>query len=469
MSDTAAQDTSRRTALIVVCCTSFITPLMLSGVNVAIPAIAETMQADAVLLSWIPTAFLLTTAVFLLPAGKLGDILGRRKMYITGMVIVTLGSLLAALAGNIHVLIAGRFVQGLGTSLIATSGLPMLISLFPANRRGSVVGLTTSCVYFGLTGGPLIGGLCTDYLSWRALFVVHVPVVLVLFWVTLTRLQGEWTGESERRLDLAGAVLFGAGISALVYGLTKLPNLYSLGLILPGLALLTGFFQYEKRLSDPLLDVRLIFENRLFLFSILAALLLYSASYGLSYLMSLYLQYIQGLSAKIAGLVLVAQPIMMALLTPFTGRLSDRIEPRLLATAGLLLNITGYALLSLSDADTSLLYIILCLLTTGTGFALFSSPNMNAIFGAVGKGQLGTASGITNTVRVVGQMFSMAIITVVFAMNMGKVRITPELHPLLMDNISFCLGISALLAALAMLSSSLRGNMHKESRVRGQV
>lgn len=460
MEESAAQDTSRRIALLVVCTTSFISPLMLSGVNVAIPAIAETLHADAVLLSWIPTAFLLTTAMFLLPAGKLGDILGRRRMFMAGLGVVAAGSTLAALVGDIHLLIACRVIQGFGTALIATSGLPMLVAMFPGQRRGSIVGLTTSCVYFGLTGGPLIGGLCTDYLSWRAIFVIHVPVVLLLLAVTAKKLGDETPAGDGRRLDVTGAVLFGAGISALVYGLSKLPNLYSLALILPGLALLTGFFRFEQRQDDPMLDVRLFFENRLFLFSTLAALLLYSASYGLTYLMSLYLQYIQDLSAKAAGAVMIAQPLMMASLSPFTGRLSDRIEPRVLASTGLILNATGYALLSLCDTDTSLVYIILCLLTTGTGFALFSSPNMNAIFGSVAREQLGTASGITSTVRVVGQMFSMAIITVVFAMNMGKVRITPDLHPVLLHNIGVCLSISAGLAVLAMLSSSLRGNLH---------
>ncbi len=460
MDEADAQAVNSRIALMVVCTTSFITPLMLSGVNVAIPAIADAMQADAVLLSWIPTAYLLTTAVFLLPAGKLGDIFGRKRMYVTGMAVVSLGSLLAATAGDIQLLLAGRVIQGLGTSLIATSGVPMLVSIFPGHRRGSVVGMTVSCVYFGLTGGPLIGGLCTDYLSWRAIFLIHVPVVLVLIGLTLKKLRGEWTGNTDQRIDVRGAVLFGAGISALVYGLSQLPQWHSAWLIAAGLGLLIGFFRFEHGVRDPILDVRLFYENRLFLFSTLAALLLYSASFGLTYLMSLYLQYIQGLSAQAAGLVMISQPIMMALLSPFTGRLSDRVEPRVLASTGLILNITGYALLSLCNTDTSLVYVIACLVTTGTGFALFSSPNVNAILGSVSRDQLGTASGITSTVRVVGQMFSMAVITLIFALNMGKVQITPDLYPELLHNINVCLTISAILAAFALLSSSLRGKLH---------
>ena len=460
METQATEQSTGRIALILVCTTSFITPLMLSGVNVAIPAIAADFHADAVLLSWIPTAYLLATAMFLLPAGRLGDLVGRKKMYVAGIAVMALGSALAAAAGDIRFLLGCRVIQGLGTSLIATSGIPMLVSIFPSRRRGSVVGMTTASVYFGLTGGPLIGGLCTHYLSWRAIFLIHIPVLLILIGLTLKKLRGEWTGDTEQRFDFGGAVIFAAGISSLIYGLSLLPAPRSAWLILLGLTLLVGFFQLEKRIRDPVLDVSLFFQNRLFLFSSLAALFLYSASFGLSYLMSLYLQYIKGMSANIAGMVLMSQPVMMATLSPFTGRLSDRIEPRLLASAGLILNMTGYFLLSLSGMDTHLIYIILCLFTTGIGFSLFSPPNINAILGAVRREQLGIASGITSTMRVLGQMFSMAVITTIFAVNMGRVEITPKLYPILLHNVQVCLVIASGLAAVALLCSLSRGDLH---------
>jgi EmrB/QacA subfamily drug resistance transporter len=460
MSAPATEQTNPRIALILVCITSFITPLMLSGVNVAIPAIAADLRADAVLLSWVPTAYLLATAMFLLPAGRLGDLLGRKKMYLSGMAVMVVGSALAATAGDIRLLLSCRVIQGVATAMMATSGVPMLVSIFPSQRRGSVVGMTTASVYFGLTGGPLIGGLCTHYLSWHAIFLIHIPVMLILIGMGLKFLHGEWTGDREQRFDLAGAAVFAVGISSLIYGLSLLPATHSVWLILIGLTLLIGFVRLEKRVTDPVLDVRLLFDNRLFLFSSLAALFLYSASFGLSYLMSLYLQYIKALSANMAGVVMMSQPVMMALLSPLTGRLSDRIEPRLLASAGLILNVTGYFLLSRSDMDTHIIYIVLCLFTTGIGFSLFSSPNINAILGSVQREQLGIASGITSTVRVLGQMFSMAIITTIFALNMGRVQITPELYPVLLHNIKVCLTIASGLAAISLLFSLSRGDLH---------
>ena len=460
MAAPATEQTRPRIALILVCITSFITPLMLSGVNVAIPAIAADLRADAVLLSWIPTAYLLATAMFLLPAGRLGDLVGRKKMYLSGMAVMVLGSALAATAADIRLLLACRVIQGVATSMMATSGIPMLVSIFPSHRRGSVVGMTTACVYFGLTGGPLIGGLCTHYLSWHAIFLIHIPVLVILIALGLKYLHGEWTGDRQQRFDLAGAAVFAFGISSLIYGLSLLPAPQSAWLIFIGLTLLIGFFHLEKRVTDPVLDVRLLFDNRLFLFSCMASLFLYSASFGLSYLMSLYLQYIKAMSANMAGVVMMSQPVMMAFLSPLTGRLSDRIEPRMLASAGLILNVTGYFLLSRSGMDTHVIYIVLCLFTTGIGFSLFSSPNINAILGSVQREQLGIASGITSTVRVLGQMFSMAIITTIFALNMGRVQITPELYPVLLHNVKVCLTIASGLAGVALLFSLSRGDLH---------
>ena len=460
MAAPVTKQTSPRIALILVCITSFITPLMLSGVNVAIPAIAAELRADAVLLSWIPTAYLLATAVFLLPAGRLGDLLGRKKMYLSGMAVMALGSALAATAGDIQLLLACRVIQGVATAMMATSGIPMLVSIFPSHRRGSVVGMTTACVYFGLTGGPLIGGLCTHYLSWHAIFLIHVPVLLILIVLGIKYLHGEWTGDTQQRFDVGGAAIFAFGISSLIYGLSLLPAPHSAWLICIGVVLLAGFFQLEKRVTDPIMDVRLLFDNRLFLFSSMASLFLYSASFGLSYLMSLYLQYIKAMSPNMAGMVMMSQPVMMAFLSPLTGRLSDRVEPRLLASAGLILNVTGYFLLSRSGMDTHVIYIVLCLFTTGIGFSLFSSPNINAILGSVQREQLGIASGITSTVRVLGQMFGMAIITTIFALNMGRVQITPELYPVLLHNVKVCLTISSGLAGIALLFSLSRGDLH---------
>ena len=458
----ASEASARRAALFIVTLSSFITPLMLSGVNVAIPTIAKMLHADAVLMSWLPTAYLLASAVCLLPSGKIGDIYGRKKIYLTGMIIVTIGSLLCAAAQSIQMLIAFRVVQGIGAAMLFSNGAAILVSIFPPERRGYALGFTISAVYFGLTLGPLIGGWCTQHLSWRSVFVVHLPVVLAMIALTFTLLRGEWAGNPDQKFDLAGSLIYGAGIIALIYGLSTLPAWYSAGIIALGVAGLAAFIRFEKRVPHPVFEVGLFFSNRLFLFSCLAALILYTSSFGLSYLMSLHLQYIKGLTPQASGAVIMSQPVMMALFSPLAGRLSDRLEPRHLASAGMLIMVCGYLALASITPHTPLALIVIYLLLTGTGFALFSSPNVNAIMGAVEKKHVGVASGATSTIRVIGQMFSMAVVTLVFALVMGPVRITTEHFALLEKSISTCFLISAGLCAIGIYFSLSRGDLRRQ-------
>lgn len=457
-----SEASARRAALFIVTLSSFITPLMLSGVNVAIPTIAKMLQADAVLMSWLPTAYLLASAVCLLPAGKIGDIYGRKKIYLTGMIIVTLGSVLCATAQSIEMLIAFRVVQGMGAAMLFANGSAILVSIFPPERRGYALGFTISAVYFGLTLGPLVGGWCTQHWSWRSVFVVHLPVVLAMIALTFALLRGEWVGNPNQKFDLTGSLIYATGIIALIYGLSTLPAWHSAWIIALGVAGLVAFIRFEKRVPHPVFEVSLFFSNRLFLFSCLAALILYTSSFGLSYLMSLHLQYIKGLSPQASGAVIMSQPVMMALFSPLAGRLSDRLEPRHLASAGMLIMVCGYLALSSITPHTPLALIVVYLLSTGTGFALFSSPNVNAIMGAVEKKHVGVASGATSTIRVIGQMFSMAVVTLIFALVMGPVRITSEHFSLLEKSISTCFLISAGLCSVGIYFSLSRGNLRRQ-------
>jgi MFS family permease len=378
------------------------------------------------------------------------------------MITVTLGSVLCATAPSVEILIIYRVIQGIGAAMLFANGAAILVSVFPPERRGYVLGFTISAVYFGLTLGPLIGGWCTQYLTWRSVFIVHLPIVLVMIGLTFTLLRVDWAGNPDQKFDLAGSLIYGAGIITLIYGLSTLPALRSLWIIGAGIIGLVAFIQFEKRTASPIFEVNLFFTNRLFLFSCLAALILYTSSFGLSYLMSLHLQYIKGLGPQASGAVIMSQPVMMALFSPLAGRLSDRYEPRHLASAGMLIMISGFLALSSVSPHTPLYLIVVFLLLTGTGFALFSSPNVNAIMSSVDKKHLGVASGATSTIRVVGQMFSMAIVTLVFALVMGPVRITPEQFSLLEQSIKTCFLISAGLCTVGIYFSLSRGNLRKE-------
>ncbi len=461
MTNTGPNDPAlERSALIVATLTSFIGPFMISSVNVALPAIQADLQMDAVQLSWIATAYLLAVAVGLVPAGKIADIHGRKKVFTTGLGIYTLGSGAAAFVHSASWLIAMRVLQGMGAALFVTTGMAILTSIFPPHKRGRVIGIYVAAVYIGLSVGPFVGGFLTQNFGWRSIFLIMLPLGLFSFALTLFYLKGEWLGEPGEKLDIAGCLLYASAILALVYGATRLPAMIGWILVLTGTLLFLVFVRHQLSARYPVFDMRLFAGNKTFAFSSLAALLNYSATFAVTFLISLYLQYIKGMTPQAAGTILIAQPIMMALLSPIAGRLSDRIEPRLLATCGMVVTVIGVSLFSTLTPETELHLIVANLILLGTGFALFSSPNMSAIMGAVEKRHYGLASGAVATMRLLGQMFSMAVATVVLALIIGRQAIAPENYHLFLRSLQLIFSLSAILCLIGVYFSWFRGSLH---------
>lgn len=453
---------TQRTALVIVWLSSFIAPLMLSAVNVAIPRIADGLHTNAIVLGWVPTAYLLTSAVLLLPCGKLADLVGRKKVFLCGMTVVTAASVFASTAQSAAALIAYRVLQGAGAAMLFATGVAILSSIFPRERRGAAIGLTVSAVYLGLTCGPLLGGWATQQYSWRSVFLIHVPAAILIILLGIWKLRGEWKDPATQKLDLAGAGIYALSIIGVMYGVSTLPALSSILAIAAGAAGLALFVRFERKVEFPLFDVSLFFSNRIFTYSCLASLVTYSSTFAISYLMSLYLQYIRGMTPQLAGAIIIAQPLMMALFSPLAGRLSDRHEPRYLTSAGIALIAAGLALLATLTSASSVEFIIASLMLVGFGVALFSAPNVNAIMGSVEKGHLGVASGAVSTMRVLGQMFSMGVVATVFAMVLGPVRITAQYFPDLLTAIKISFLAATVLSASAVFLSLSRGNVRTE-------
>jgi EmrB/QacA subfamily drug resistance transporter len=461
MQNTGQNDAGlERSALIVATLTSFIGPFMISSVNVALPAIQADLQMDAVQLSWIATAYLLAMAVCLVPAGKIADIHGRKKVFTAGLGIYTLSSGAAALVDSAALLIATRVLQGIGAALFVTTGMAILTSIFPPNRRGRVIGIYVAAVYIGLSVGPFVGGMLTQYFGWRSIFIVMLPLGLFSFVLTLFCLRGEWLGEPGQQLDIPGCLLYASAILTLVYGASRLPATIGIILLISGILLFFLFVRHQLVARFPVFNMQLFAGNKAFAFSSLAALLNYSATFAVTFLLSLYLQYIKGMPPQAAGTVLMAQPIMMALLSPIAGRLSDRIEPRLIATTGMIVTVIGVSLFSTLTPDTELHLIVANLILLGTGFALFSSPNMSAIMGAVEKRHYGLASGAVATMRLLGQMFSMVMATVVLTVIIGRQAIAPENYGLFLRSIHTVFFISATLCLIGAYFSWFRGSLY---------
>ncbi len=458
----SSDSSQEKSALFVATLTSFMGPFMISAVNVALPAIQTEFSADAVMLSWVATSFLLAMAVFLVPFGKLADIYGRKKIFSRGVILFTLSSLAAVFSLSIKMLVFTRILQGIGAAMFVTTGMAIITSIFPPSRRGRAIGIYVSAVYIGLSVGPFAGGFITRYLGWRSIFAVIIPFGAASVFMTFKYLKGEWADARGETLDIRGSLLYGLSILILIYGASLLPRMAAVYLMIAGLAGLGLFIRLELHVPYPVFEVKLFNQNRLFTFSSLAALINYSATFALTFLLSLYLQYIKGIPPQYAGSILIAQPIVMAVLSPLAGRLSDRIEPRRIASAGMTITAIGLFFLVFLGTETSNLLIVLTLAFLGFGFALFSSPNMNAIMSAVDKRYLGIASGTVATMRLLGQMVSMAVAMVVFAVFIGREPISPSNYGAFLLSVRISFLIFGVLCTIGILFSLLRGELRNE-------
>ncbi len=436
-------------------------PFIISSVNVALPAIQKEFNADAIQLSWIATSLLLASAVMLVPVGKIADIHGRKRIFAWGLVLFTASSVFAGFSGSVGMLIFFRVIQGSASAMFTTTGMAILTSIFPPQKRGRAIGIYVSAVYIGLSVGPFAGGILTQHIGWRSLFFLVAPFGIASLYITLKYLKGEWADARGEKLDVVGSVLYGISILSLVYGASILPDIKAAYLIIAGMLCLGIFIWQELRIQFPVFEVRLFSENKLFTFSSLAALINYSATFAVAFLLSLYLQYIKGMPPQIAGTVLVAQPIVMAVFSPLAGRLSDRIEPRKIASTGMTVTALGLFLFLFINNDTNIFYIIGILVMLGFGFAMFSSPNMSAIMGSVEKRFFGIASGSVATMRLLGQMTSMAIAMVTFSIFIGREEITPANYDLFLHGVKVCFTISAGLCVVGVFFSFFRGKLRK--------
>lgn len=447
----------------VVAITSFMGTFLISSINIALPAIEKTFNLSAVTLSWILTAFLLATAMFLLPVGRWADFKGIRRMFKLGIIIFTIASLLCGISTSGFWLILFRYIQGIGAALTTTTGPAILVSGFLPQHRGRVLGLSVAAVYLGLAFGPFAGGLLTQYIGWRSIFFAAAALGVITTIVAFLFLGKDPARDAKNnKTDLKGTGMYMAGLVMLVYGSSRIPSLTGWLLIAAGIAALIIFWMLETRSERPVIETRLYARNRLFAYSNLAALINYSATFAIIFLLSLYLQKIQGLSPRDAGIVLVAQPVMMALFSPVAGRLSDRIQPRYLTTLGMTMCTIGLMALAFLSATTPIWMVVVILLWVGLGFAFFSSPNMNTIMSSVQKHQYGLASGSAATMRVLGQIISMTIATLFFAAILGNDAVESAPDELFIKAVTWGFFSFSIISTAGIYFSYNRGTMSRQ-------
>jgi MFS family permease len=354
-----------------------------------------------------------------------------------------------------------RIVQGMGAALIFGTAVAILSSVTPPQERGKALGIYTTAVYLGLSMGPFLGGFLVSSFGWRSIFLVNIPLGILILAIIRTKLEGEWADARGESFDISGALLYGLALVCVMYGFSHLPNVSGVILVVAGTVFLGAFVWWEHHTPSPLINLSLFLKNRAFAFSNLAALINYSATFSVTFFLSFYLQYIKLLSPAVAGTILVTQPVVQALFSSYAGRLSDRIEPGRIASAGMAITAVGLLLLSFLSADTALTYLTGTLILLGLGFAFFSSPNTNAIMSSVTKPYYGVASGTLGTMRLAGQMLSMGIAMVIISVFIGRVMITPEVGSQILMSIRLGFTFFALLCCSGIFFSLVRGSVRE--------
>ena len=448
--------------LLATCLASFVPPFMSSSLNLAIPAIGTEFGASAVVANWVITSYLIASAAFLLPFGRLGDLTGRKRVFLAGMLIHVAFSLASGLATSAASLIVFRVFQGIGGAMGFATSVAILTGAFPPEKRGRVLGINSAAVYTGLSLGPVIGGLLTQHLGWRSILFTNAALGLVAAAVTALKIRHEWLGNRDEDFDVAGTALYTVSLAALIGGISTFKTFPAArwAALLGGGGLVAFVFR-ELRTDRPALDLR-VFRNPVFALSNLAALINYSSTFAVTFLLSLYLQTVRGLDPQAAGVILLAQPVLMALLSPPAGHLSDRIEPRLVASLGMILTGLALALLASLGPQTPLSWVVAELMLIGVGFALFASPNTNAVMSSVSRNHYGVGAATLGTMRLVGQALSMAFVALIFAHHMGSARIGRDTAPLLLASSHVAFALFSSLCAVGTLASLARGRLRRD-------
>lgn len=445
--------------LLTVCIAQFMAPLMLTAVGVALPTLGRDIGASAMQLGLVEQLYVLSIAMAMLTFGRLGDIIGQKKVFLTGLIFFTFLTSSLSFTRSIHMIMFQRFFQGVGGAMMLSGSMALVASAYKPEIRARKIGIVSACTYAGLSTGPVIGGYITAHLGWRFVFALSVPIGLAAIIMCIFGMGDIPKNASGERMDWKGSLAYAASVGLIMTGAAHARQIpYGLIMIALGIGGLLIFYFMEKKTASPLLDVDLITKNRFFSLSCLAALGNYAATFGITFLMSLYLQYANGMSPREAGFVLLIQPLMQMIASPVAGRLAERFQASRLATAGMLVSSAGLMLAAISiNVGTNIWIIASELALIGFGFGIFITPNSTAIIGSVEKRQLGVASGMIGAMRTLGMAVSMTSVSLIFSMLMKDAVITHDNIPLFIISMKTGLVVSAFFSCLGVLLSFGRG------------
>ncbi len=446
-----------------VCIVQFMAPFMLTAVGVALPSLGRELSATAMQLSLVEQLYVLSLAMTMLTFGRLGDLRGQRSVLLAGLVAFTALTLSLGFTQSVEMVMAQRFFQGIGAAMMLSGSLALVAAAYPPQLRARKIGLVSACTYAGLSMGPVAGGFVTGHMGWRGVFFMAVPLGLAATAMCLFFMRQGARNATGEGLDWWGSLAYAASVGLFMTGAAQARHgALGFSLIAAGILGLVFFLRLESRTKSPLLDVTLFTRNRFFALSCLAALGNYAATFGITFLMSLYLQYAKGLPPRLAGLVLLAQPVSQVGASLLSGRLADRFEPARLSTAGILISAAGLvSAAAVIGQDTPIWLLGLLLVLIGTGFGIFITPNSTAIMGSVQRRQFGVASGMVGTMRTLGMAVSMTSVTLIFSLLLDKEAVSLDTLPRFLDSMRLGLSVFAVFACLGVLVSFGRGRKHQ--------
>ncbi len=433
---------------------TFMSALDGSVVNTVLPVLGRDLRVGVAAIEWVITIYFLVVSALLLGVGRAGDLRGHKRMYIGGFFLFVVGSALCGMSPSAHVLVAMRAIQGIGAAMLFANSPAILTKTFPAEQRGRALGAQATFTYLGLTAGPSLGGWLAHAFGWRSVFFINVPVGAIGIYLGLRAIEDDRPDKVGEPFDYFGASLFTAGLVVLLVALDQghawgWSSPLTVSLIAIAIALLAAFIRTELRRANPMLDLSL-FRSRVFSAATSSALLNYICVYSVLFILPFLLIQGRGLNTQQAGLILTAQPIIMAIVAPISGALSDRIGSRLLATSGMVILATGLGVLGvLAPAGTSA-ELAGGLAVVGLGVGLFVSPNNSALMGAAPRHRQGIAAGVLATARNVGMVLGVGLSGAVFTTILDRGGPSPLLHGV-QGSLFTAMGVSLLGAITAFV------------------
>ncbi len=441
--------------------TSFFGVFLSAGIVLGVPSIAQEFAMNNVVQNWITTIALLVVAVFTLPAGQISGKYGVKKSLMAGVAIFLIGSLGACMSFSTESFLFFRVFQGIGIAFSNVSAITMVVQAVNPKNRGKSLGFTITGIYLAGSLSPVFCGFLVHNFGWRSMFYFVMPFLALCIAIMIIKIPGEWKTYEGSKIDTLGYILYGIGILLFIYGFTNLMKYYGVICIIIGISLMIIFAYYELKIDSPAFNMNL-FRNMKFTSSNIAALCSYLAIAAITTLLNYHFQYVRGWNAQMSGLMLIITPIIMAIMAPNAGKLSDRIHPQKLAAIGMSMATVTLIILIFLDANTPLYLIAVAMVLQGVGMGMFTTPNTNAIMSSVPPNETPNASAAQSAMRTIGQTMSLGLLTLVFAWFMGSLKLSSQHADLIVHSSQLICIICTVICIIAIFAS-LVGIRSKDS------